>query len=102
MLAVALSDRRNRSLACCVFSEAGVCEAAGLAAEGGAVGGRDGAEVEKVLQKAEAAPGFSVCHEGVGPVLSGAGVHLETGVFVGKGLRGEVEFVGACNLKQVS
>lgn len=142
-LLVVLSDWRNLSLACSVFSAVvevrGVAmglgvilvavvkvvpqvvwEAVGLetkavwlslAVEERPVVGREGAEVEKVLGKTEGVLSFSVCDVGasldgvwVGVVVlllvePGGGVNLETGVFVGKGLRGKVVFVGDCNLK---
>lgn len=73
--------------------------------------GREGDEGEKVVEKLEGVLGFSVSH--VGPSLegvrvgafvlvlaeSGRGVNLETGVFVGKFLRGAVGFAGDSSLK---
>lgn len=73
--------------------------------------GREGEGEEKVLEKLGVGLGFSVSHVGpslwgagvgvvvLGLVDSGRGVNLETGVFVGKFLRGAVVFVGDNNLK---
>lgn len=71
--------------------------------------GREGDGVEKALKKPEGVLSFCV----VGPSLEGVWVvlvlaessgelNLETGVFVGKGLRGVVVFVGDCNLPQIN
>lgn len=76
--------------------------------------GREGDVVEKVLEKLEGVPSFSI--RDVGPSLEGVWVgvvvlvlvessgevNLETGVFVGKGLRGVVVFVVDCNLQHIN
>lgn len=97
-----------------------VCEAVGLAGcLCSAVGvkpaeGREGGVVEKVLEKPEGVRSFSACDAGpslggvwVGVVVlvlveSRGAVNLETGVFVGRGLRGVVVFVEDCNLQHIN
>lgn len=97
-----------------------VCEAVGfetedvrvsLAAEDRPEAGWEGDGVEKVLEKLGGALGFSISH--VGPSLEGTceeefvlvlvtcgeGVNLETGVFVGKSLKGTAVLVGDSDLK---
>lgn len=75
--------------------------------------GREGDEVEKVLEKLGVVLGVSVSHgwpilEGVLVgvfvlvlVASGRGVNLETGAFGGISLRGAVVFVGPSDLAQL-
>lgn len=72
--------------------------------------GQEGEEVEVVLEELEGMLGFSVDQslEGVGVVVvvlvlatSGRGLNLETGVFVGKSLRGVTVFIGDSNFAQL-